>query len=418
MKELPKSWTSLNDEQIIEKLNNEEVIDLDIIEKLAESENPEISEAAEEAYATQEARKIANQKPTEWKSLSRNQIINKIRNEKIEDKFLTFFAENSLDKKILEEVILNENLQEIDLKKIIDKNILSKNKILAYKVMPEGFWKKKEEDILIEIEKGRINSESLECFFNFLEEWNGDKSDFFSIEVNQTALQKAIALSPNVSIEILKNLSNDLNLDPIVIKSANKTLMQRQPNLIGKINDMNSSRTLFIKGTGYDIGCDEVDEDKFNELLSSDESDFGSLLYDFDVDIDDSGPEFPPTLILKNNTRGEELCINDLNSLENLGVAIEGDYPISENSSEDENESSYDQIVAKVEKLKGIWGKFEFNKGEEFDIAKLLISVEKFTLGKKEAKSEINICRVYYDDADMDEDAVETRGISIDYFLE
>ncbi len=49
MKELPKSWTSLNDEQIIEKLNNEEVIDLDIIEKLAESENPEISEAAEEA---------------------------------------------------------------------------------------------------------------------------------------------------------------------------------------------------------------------------------------------------------------------------------------------------------------------------------------------------------------------------------
>ena len=48
MKELPKSWINLNDEQIIEKLNNE-VVDLDIIEKLAESENPEISEAAEEA---------------------------------------------------------------------------------------------------------------------------------------------------------------------------------------------------------------------------------------------------------------------------------------------------------------------------------------------------------------------------------
>ncbi|MBO8223198.1 hypothetical protein CUB78_06215 [Prochlorococcus marinus str. XMU1401] len=75
-------------------------------------------------------------------------------------------------------------------------------------------------------------------------------------------------------------------------------------------------------------------------------------------------------------------------------------------------------MVTKVEKLKGIWGKFEFNKGEDFDISKLLISVEKFTLGKKEAKSEINICRVYYDDIDMDEDAVETRGISIDYFLE
>ena len=47
MKELPKSWINLNDEQIIEKLNNE-IVDLDIIEKLAESENPEISEAAEE----------------------------------------------------------------------------------------------------------------------------------------------------------------------------------------------------------------------------------------------------------------------------------------------------------------------------------------------------------------------------------
>ncbi len=184
------------------------------------------------------------------------------------------------------------------------------------------------------------------------------------------------------------------------------------------LNDTNSSRTLFISGTGYDIGCDEVDEEVFNELLSSDESDFGSLLYDFDVDIDDSGPEFPPILILKNNETGEEECINDSKSLENLGVSIEGDYPISNNSSEDDNESSYDQMVTKVEKLKGIWGKFEFKEGEEFDIAKLLICVEKFTLGKKEAKSEINICRVYYDNIDMDEDAVETRGISIDYFLE
>ncbi len=417
MKELPKSWINLNDEQIIEKLNNE-VVDLDIIEKLAESDNPEISEAAEEAYATQEARKIANQKPTEWKNLSRNEIINKIRNEKIENRFLTFFAENSLDKKILEEVVLNENLQETDLNKIIKKNIISKNKILAYKVMPEGFWKNKEDEILNAIEKGKINSESLDCLYNFLEEWNGDKSDFFSIEVNQTALQKAISLSPNVSIEILKKFCNDYNLDNTIIQSAKKTLMQRQPNLISKINDTKSSRTLFIKGTGYDIGCDEVDEDKFDELLSADESDFGSLLYDFDVDIDDSGPEFPPILILKNNATGEELCINDLNSFENLGLSIDGDYPISENSSEDENESSYDQMVTKVEKLKGIWGKFEFNKGEDFDISKLLISVEKFTLGKKEAKSEINICRVYYDDIDMDEDAVETRGISIDYFLE
>ena len=268
------------------------------------------------------------------------------------------------------------------------------------------------------IEKGKINSESLDCLYNFLEEWNGDKSDFFSIEVNQTALQKAISLSPNVSIEILKKLCNDYNLDSTINQSAKKTLMQRQPNLISKINDTKSSRTLFIKGTGYDIGCDEVDEDKFDELLSSDESDFGSLLYDFDVDIDDSGPEFPPILILKNNATCEELCINDLESLENLGVSIEGDYPISNNSSEDDNESSYDQMVTKVEKLKGIWGKFEFKEGEEFDIAKILISVEKFTLGKKEAKSEINICRVYYDDIDMDEDAVETRGISIDYFLE
>ena len=103
------------------------------------------------------------------------------------------------------------------------------------------------------------------------------------------------------------------------------------------LNDTNSSRTLFISGTGYDIGCDEVDEEVFNELLSSDESDFGSLLYDFDVDIDDSGPEFPPILILRNNETGEEECINDSKSLENLGVSIEGDYPISNNSSEDDN---------------------------------------------------------------------------------
>lgn len=185
------------------------------------------------------------------------------------------------------------------------------------------------------------------------------------------------------------------------------------------INDINSSRTLFIQGTGYEIGCDDVDEDMFDELLNSSEFEFGSILNDFDVDIDDSGPEFPPVLILRNNGTGEEKCISsDSDSLENLGVSITGDYPINTNFSEGESESNYDQMVSKVEKYKGIWGKFDFNEGEEFDISKLRISVERFTMGKKKSKAEINICRVFYDENDMDEDAVETAGISIDYFLE
>ena len=36
--------------------------------------------------------------------------------------------------------------------------------------MPEGFWKNKEYEILSAIEKGKINSESLDCLYNFLEE--------------------------------------------------------------------------------------------------------------------------------------------------------------------------------------------------------------------------------------------------------
>ena len=57
-------------------------------------------------------------------------------------------------------------------------------------------------------------------------------------------------------------------------------------------------------------------------------------------------------------------------------------------------------------------------KLKKFDLSKLIIDVENHTLGKNENQEIIHTCRIFYDDMDMDEDAVETRGISIDYFLE
>ncbi len=184
------------------------------------------------------------------------------------------------------------------------------------------------------------------------------------------------------------------------------------------------ARTLYIKGTGYDIGGDEVSEEIFDELREADESDYGSILYgdDFDVDIDDSGPEFPPILVLHNNETGEEECLNGEKTLEELGVKIEGDYPIVNNKEVDSTgsnvDSDYNQFVTKIEKLKGIWGKFDIKEGEKFDLSKIIIDVEKHTLGKNDYQKTIHTCRVFYDDMDMNEDVVETRGISIDYFLE
>lgn len=176
------------------------------------------------------------------------------------------------------------------------------------------------------------------------------------------------------------------------------------------------SKTLIIKGTGYDLGGDVVSDDLFGRLTELEPSEYGSLLRSLEIDIDESAPEFPPVLILRDDRTGEEVCLNDETSIEELGVQIEGDFPIQTDI--DVTNDITTQSVAKTEKLKGVWGKFELSEGEEFDPGKILLDVRKHTLGKGVHQKIIHLCRVYYNGMDLNEDVVETTGVSIEYFLE
>jgi len=181
-------------------------------------------------------------------------------------------------------------------------------------------------------------------------------------------------------------------------------------------NEKLSTKTLYIKGTGYDFGGVEVECSLFDDLKAVDPAEYGSLLRNVEFDIDESAPEFPPVLILRDNRTGVEACLNDGVSIEDLGIKIDGDYPLDFDIDIANNATT--QSVAKVEKLKGIWGKFDIKGGDSFDLAKLSVEVRKHVLGKGEYQKVINTCSIYYDDMDLDEDVVETRGVSIEYFIE
>ena len=402
MSELPKEWAELDDEEIIEKLNTEDV-DMDVIEILAESDNSEISEAAEEAYANMESKKRNKQKPTEWQSLTRNEIINKIKNENIESSIFNFLAESSNDKKILEEISIHENIPESDLNKIIERNIISKNKILAYKLMPKGFWNNKEEDILNLIKKDEINEKALEYLFKFLEEWGGDKNDFFSIKIDRTLLQKAIALSPNVSEEILIQISNDLNLDTGVQKAAKKTLLKRQPN---KKESLETSFKLISKGLGIDISAFAINKTEASKLKKK---------------LDDDEFEGNPEIFCKGADQSEELGL-----LTGAGAVLlckktnhEKDWEDIVIDMEDEPEKSKEirtpfkgsSWIIRVENNKGVWQTQDFEG--KFDSSLLSYEIKGICVDPDDIYWIVNF---FYNGEEITLDQ-SLSGTSIDYYL-
>ena len=71
----------------------------------------------------------------------------------------------------------------------------------------------------------------------------------------------------------------------------------------------------------------------------------------------------------------EEINLTFNKSLEELGVKISGDYPIKEDSSDrnEENSTSQDYRIHRVENFDGVWGAFYLEKGEKLDLSKLCL---------------------------------------------
>ena len=189
-----------------------------------------------------------------------------------------------------------------------------------------------------------------------------------------------------------------------------------------KVDDPKSKRILLIKGGGFDWSNEYIDEDLYNQLNEEysenylDEDFIDEAGFDCEsIDCEDSGPSYPPELILRNEDTLEEIHLNSDKSLENLGVKFSGDYPIKEDSSDrnEENSTSQDYRIHRVENFDGVWGAFYLEKGEKLDLSKLNIAVERKNCGDLQ----IDMCFLSYADQDLDQDVCELGGNYIEWHL-
>ena len=402
MSELPKEWADLDDQQIIEKLNNEDV-DKSILEILAGSDNSEISEAAEEAYANDESKERKKQKPTEWQSLTRNEIILKIRNENIDTSIFHFMVENSDDHEILEELAIHESIPEEDLKKILSTGNARKDKILAYNIEPKGFWKNEEDEILNLIKTGAIEERALDYLYEFISRWSGKKRDFFSIDIDRILLLKAIASSPNVSQNLLIQLSTDPNIDPSQRKAAKKHLSNSKPN---KNDSIESSFELISKGVGIDISAFAINEAEASQLKRK---------------LDDDEFEGNPQDFCKGTDQSEEMGL-----LTGAGAVMfcrktnhEKDWEDTVIDMEDEPEKSKEirtpfkgsSWIIRVENNKGVWQRQNFEG--KFDSSLLSYEIKGICVDPDDIYWIVNF---FYNGEEITLDQ-SLSGTSIEYYL-
>ncbi len=227
---------------------------------------------------------------------------------------------------------------------------------------------------------------------------------------------KLEALSPSMLSEEQNSIEDEDE------KGIVPETLEDKTNKSAEVNAPETSRTLYIKGNGYEWSNEYIDEELYNKLYDQysewglEEEFLEEQDYDCDsLDVEDSGPSFPPDLILRNEDTGEEEWLNSDKSLEDLGVKINGDYPIKENNTNDNKEEtkSKDYRIHKAEDYDGTWGKFDIEKGEIFDLSKLQIYVERKNCGDLT----IDMCSITYDDKDLNEDICELGGNSIEWHL-
>ena len=372
---LPSEWRNLDSslsatyDEKLEKLNNDEDISPNVLEVFAKSNNPMIRDAV-----------LRRRLPVEWSN------------------FDSYFSEKKIEDENTPSFVL-----EI-LSQSSDSNV--RCSVAAHKNTPEEVIQKLSKD-----ENDSVRDTLL--IRQLPNDW--DKLDFFDI------LQK-LEEDDNIPDNVLALLSK---FNRSEICDAAKEIIQSTSNkdlTISKVDDLKSKRILYIKGGGFDWSNEYIDEDLYNQLNEEysenylDEDFIEEAGFDCEsIDCEDSGPSFPPELVLVNEDTLEEINLTFNKSIEELGVKISGDYPIKEDSSDrnEDSSTSKDYRIHRVERFGGVWGAFYIEKGEIFDLSKINISVERKNCGDLQ----IDMCFLSYADQELDQDVCDLRGKYIEWHL-
>ena len=415
-RKLPEEWRKMDmvlgnfsdspmseDDEKLEKLEEDTNVPTNILEIFADSLNSSIRKAvAIHQNASQEIlQKLSKDEDSDVREAvamhqnTSEEVLQRLSNDEVDDvKDQVLFRKLPDDWRTLTSYEKETKLQEDE---NVSKNILeilaessssSIKDALLFRKLPADWrilanWEKLEK---LE-ENNNVPSNILEIFASSFDE-----------ELRETAQNIKSSSRDNKSESSLDNLS------------------------LEKVDDPKSKRILYIKGGGFDWSNEYIDEDLYNQLYEEysetylDEDFIEEAGFDCEsIDCEDSGPSFPPELVLVNEDSLEEINLTFNKSLEELGVKISGDYPIKEDSSDrnEDSSTSKDYRIHRVERFGGVWGAFYIEKGEIFDLSKLSISVERKNCGNLQ----VDMCFVSYADQELDQDVCDLGGKYIEWHL-
>ena len=369
MTKLPSSWNNLSDVEKLKKLNSDEDLSPDVLEVFAKSNNGEIRDAV-----------LRRRLPVEWSNFDIWGSSERIEDENTPS-FVLEILSQSRHEHIRDMVAAHKNTPVEVLQKLSEDEDENVRDTLLIRQLPNGWDKFSFWDILQKLEEDDNIPDNVLALL----------SEFNRSEICDAAKE-------------------------IIRSSSNKDLT------ISKVDDPKSKRILYIKGGGFDWSNEYIDEDLYNQLYEEysetylDETFLEEAGFDCEsIDCEDSGPSFPPELVLMNEDSLEEINLTFNKSLEKLGVKISGDYPIKEDSSDrnEDSSTSKDYRIHRVERFGGVWGAFYIEKGEILDLSKLSIYVERKNCGHLQ----IDMCFLSYADKELDQDASDLGGKYIEWHL-
>ena len=372
--------------------------------------------------------------PKEWRELASFQIEARIEKNDVSADILEILAESSSES-LRKAVAIHKNTSEEVLQRLSNDEVDDVKDQVLFRKLPDD-WRtlasyeketKLQEDenvpkdileILAESASSSIKDallfRKLPADWRILENW--EKLE--KLEENNDVPSNILEIFASSFDEGLRETAQSIKSSSLDNKSDSSL-----DNLsLKKVDDPNSKRILLIKGVGFDWSNEYIDEDLYNQL--NEEYSENNLDDDFideagfdceSIDCEDSGPSFPPELVLRNEDTLEEIHLNSDKSLEELGVKISGDYPIKEDSLDrnEENSTTQDYRIHRVENFDGVWGAFYLEKGEILDLSKLNIAVERKNCGDLQ----IDMCFLSYGDQDLDQDVCELGGNYIEWHL-
>jgi len=414
-RKLPEEWRRMDmvlgnfrespmseDTEKLEKLEKDTNVPTNILEIFADSLNSSIrlAVAMHQNTSQQILQKLSKDEddyvrdkvlfrklPKEWRELASFQMRSKIEENDVSADILEILAESSSES-LRGVIAIHKNTSEEVLQRLSNDEVDNVKDQVLFRKLPDDWrilenWEKLEK---LE-ENNDVPSNILEIFASSFDE-----------ELRETAQRIKSSSRDNKSDSSLDNPSLD------------------------KVDDPKSKRILLIKGGGFDWSNEYIDEDLYNQLNVEysenylDEDFINEAGFDCEsIDCEDSGPSYPPELVLRNEDSLEEIHLNSDKSLEELGVKISGNYPIKEDSSDrnEESSTSQDYRIHRVENFDGVWGAFYLEKGEIFDLSKLSIAVERKNCGDLQ----IDMCFLSYADQDLDQDVCELDGNYIEWHL-